>query len=141
MDLPKNPILCIDFDGVINSYTSGWKGTDVIPDPPVPGAIEALLGYMDHFTVCLVTSRFNAWQEDPQTPQYAVTAWLRDNGVPVDKINRFADTGPLQEGKINFCTSRPAAVLTIDDRGWTFDGTFPSVEQIKAFRTWQKRDV
>ena len=31
--MPK-PILCLDFDGVVHSYTSGWKGADVIPDPP-----------------------------------------------------------------------------------------------------------
>jgi hypothetical protein len=25
------PILCLDFDGVLHSYSSGWKGADVIP--------------------------------------------------------------------------------------------------------------
>lgn len=33
------PILCLDFDGVCHSYTSGWKGAAVIPDPAVPGLV------------------------------------------------------------------------------------------------------
>ena len=32
----RKPILCLDFDGVIHSYISGWKGADVIPDPLKP---------------------------------------------------------------------------------------------------------
>ena len=38
----SKPILCLDFDGVIHSYASGWKGADVIPDAAVPGAMEFL---------------------------------------------------------------------------------------------------
>lgn len=29
------PTVSFDFDGVIHSYRSGWKGAAVIPDPPV----------------------------------------------------------------------------------------------------------
>ena len=36
------PTVVFDFDGVIHSYTSGWKGVANIPDPPVPGIREAL---------------------------------------------------------------------------------------------------
>ena len=36
------PLLCLDFDGVIHSFKSGWKGATNIPDPPVEGAIDWL---------------------------------------------------------------------------------------------------
>ena len=45
------PILALDFDGVLHSYTSGWQGADVISDPPVPGAIEFLMEAVEHFEV------------------------------------------------------------------------------------------
>ena len=53
------PTLVLDFDGVIHSYTSGWKGADVIPDPPVDGAIAFMLGALLHFDVVIFSSRSN----------------------------------------------------------------------------------
>ncbi len=35
--------LLIDFDGVVHSYISGWKGVGNIPDAPVEGIFRDLL--------------------------------------------------------------------------------------------------
>lgn len=46
--MPKDKyIVCVDFDGVLHGYQSGWKGPGGIPDPPVPGALEWLLRMTD----------------------------------------------------------------------------------------------
>ena len=49
--------LCLDFDGVIHGYQSGWKGATVIPDPPVKGALQFILDAVEHFTVAIHSSR------------------------------------------------------------------------------------
>ena len=36
------PTVVFDFDGVIHSYKSGWRGPENIPDPVVPGIADAI---------------------------------------------------------------------------------------------------
>jgi hypothetical protein len=36
--------------------------------------------------------------------------------------------------------TKPEADVYLDDRGWRFSGTFPSVDQIEEFRPWWARD-
>ena len=49
--------LCLDFDGVVHSYTSGWKGALTIPDPPVAGALRFIIEADQHFKVAIFSSR------------------------------------------------------------------------------------
>jgi hypothetical protein len=53
------PVLAIDFDGVLHSYKSGWKGAKNIPGPPVDGAIEWLSDLVSHGdSVCAMAPLF-----------------------------------------------------------------------------------
>ncbi len=49
----KQPILCLDFDGVCHSYTSGWQGATTIPDKPVAGMWKFLEASIQHFMVTI----------------------------------------------------------------------------------------
>ena len=113
--------LCIDFDGVIHGYQSGWKGVAVIPDEPVAGALDWLRSLLADpaFRVCIYSSR-----SKEEMGVAAMRAWFIEHG--------FDPVG------LEFPTQKPAAFLTIDDRAICFTGEFPSAERIHAFRTWQQ---
>ncbi|MAF04943.1 MULTISPECIES: hypothetical protein [unclassified Herbaspirillum] len=134
----SNPIICVDFDGVIHSYKSGWKGVSVIPDDPVPGAIEWI---MEHLPcpdgicamapeykgpeVVIYSSRSKSW-----FGRRAMKKWLIKHGLPYQYIT---------EGILKFPVKKPAAFLTIDDRAICFDGTFPNAQEMMSFKPWNKK--
>jgi hypothetical protein len=121
------PILSLDFDGVIHSYTSKWAGADVIPDPPVPGAIAFLREATKHFRVCIYSTR-----SATEAGREAMAGWLgvwaaRDDG-DLDWLRR-----------IEFPETKPPALVGIDDRILTFEGEWPSMERLLSFKPWNKR--
>jgi len=126
----RKPILCLDFDGVIHSYSSGWQGADVIPDPPVDGAIAFMLGALEHFQVAIFSSRSNQ-----RGGLRAMQRWLKEHAGAA-WYESPAGSG-LEE--ITWPTEKPAAMITIDDRAITFDGTWPALDTLKAFKPWNKR--
>jgi hypothetical protein len=128
--MSTRPILCLDFDGVLHSYSSGWQGPDVIPDPPVPGAIAFLREAVQHFTVAIYSSRSNQ-----PGGKDAMRAWLalwaeRDSPPGADLT--FVDG-------IKWPQEKPGAFVTLDDRALTFTGQWPTMNTLKAFRPWHKR--
>jgi hypothetical protein len=128
MTMPK-PILCLDFDGVIHSYTSGWKGADVIPDPPVYGAGDFIRRALRDFRVAIFSSRSN------QTGGVqAMQEWCRFNFAGVGDTAKH----PTFVDEIEWPTEKPAAFVTIDDRAITFTGVWPSIDSLKSFKPWNK---
>lgn len=108
-----------DFDGVIHSYTSGWQGETVIPDPPVPGIKEAIAEIRAAGYEVVVASTRTATAKG----YGAVRAWLMDNGIKVDRV----------------CIEKPPAIVYIDDRAICFDGNPASLlGKIQTFKPWNK---
>lgn len=129
----NKPILCLDFDGVIHSYTSGWKGADVIPDPPVPGALKFIVEALQHFRVAIFSSRSHQ-PGGLQAMQQWLGYWSVDpeHGMP-------GDFDHATWSAVEWPTEKPAAFLTIDDRAITFIGIWPPVEMLLNFKPWNKR--
>jgi hypothetical protein len=127
------PILCLDFDGVLHSYTSGWKGADQIPDPPTPGALQFLVEVMKHFRVAIFSSRSNQ-----PGGLAAMQQWLgywsvdKEHGMPGD-----FDHGAW--GAIEWPTEKPPAFVTLDDRALTFEGIWPDIQLLLQFKPWNQR--
>ena len=42
---------------------------------------------------------------------------------------------------IKWPTEKPPAMITIDDRALTFDGTWPDLDALLAFKPWNKRNA
>jgi hypothetical protein len=133
--MDKKPILCVDFDGVISDYSSGWKGADVIPDPPVLGAIAWLWKATKYWDVCIYSSRSS--QEDGID---AMREWLRHYAF-LEFGSR--DAADMLIAALAFPTQKPAAFLTIDDRAVCFHGNFDTIdpEELLNFKPWNRREA
>jgi len=122
----KKPILCLDFDGVLHSYTSGWKGATTIPDPPVDGAAEFLAKAVKKFDVRVYSSR-----SGQKGGIDAMTTWLTDVLAKAGTPDVIDDIG--------WPETKPPASVTLDDRAITFDGKWPAIEDLLAFKPWFKK--
>ena len=130
----NKPILCIDFDGVIHSYTSGWKGEAVVYDPPVKGALMWLSAASEWFDIQIYSSRSKS-----RDGIAAMGAWLQlwANKEGLSNKDRFV------LDSITFAIEKPAAFLTIDDRAICFDGAWNTLDpqELLKFKPWNKREL
>jgi len=127
--MPK--IIVLDFDGVIHSYVSGWAGYAVIKDPPVEGALSFIRQLIDaktktgssRYSVYIISSRTSF----PSAID-AIKQWFLMHGLESEYLD-----------KIQFESEKPPAHLLIDDRGFHFEGKFPSLDFIDTFKPWNKK--
>ncbi len=130
----SKPILCLDFDGVIHSYTSGWQGAGIVSDPPVPGALTFIAAAMDDFEVHIFSSRSNQNGGIEAMQQWLIFCIEKDgSSYPRELIEKVV----LE--KIKWPTYKQQAFVTIDDRAITFTGVLPSISDLKNFKPWNKK--
>jgi hypothetical protein len=112
----SKPNIIFDFDGVIHSYKSGWQGSTVISDEPVPGINVAIQEIRKEYRVIVVSTR--CYQEGGIE---AIRTWLIKHNIEVDDVT----------------SEKPPALVTIDDRAITFDGNpYGLIYRIREFQPW-----
>lgn len=115
----KKQTVILDFDGVINSYSSGWTGADSTPDSPVEGMREAIAAIRRQYRVVVVSSR--CYQPGGIE---AIRSWLNKHEIAVDDIT----------------DEKPPAKVIVDDRAITFDGNSAGLlDKINKFQPWTKK--
>lgn len=141
-------LIALDFDGVLHSYAAAWRGPGIIPDPPVPGAMEFLcrLALSQEFDPAIYSSRSKSL-----AGRRAMKAWIRQWicaleigswGTLVHRsptLWQASENTDLIMSYISWPWFKPPAWLTIDDRAVQFTGTFPSFPEMLAFQPWNKR--
>lgn len=103
---PARRTICLDFDGVVHSYRSGWCGAEIIPDPPIHTAREAIGRLRKTFRVVIHSSRCHT-----AAGREAIAHWLAKHGIEVDEI----------------CEHKPPAMVYVDDRAVPFRGDWEQV--------------
>lgn len=112
----KKYSICVDFDGVLHQYVSPWTGRHEVRDPPIPGAIPWLEEMTEKFKVYIWSTRCNSTDGI-----MAIDMWLRANGLSEAAADRLV----YWQG-----VGKPTALIYIDDRGFRFDGIYPSANEI-----------
>lgn len=119
----SKPILCLDFDGVLHHYISKWTSASEVRDGPTPGAEEALMDYIQAgFDVQVFSSRSH-----------------QDGGLIAMKEWSKKHFHPDVWCELGYPLIKPPALISLDDRALTFDGRWPTVQTLRAFRPWNKR--
>lgn len=124
--------ICVDFDGVIHSYSSGWKGTTNIVDPPTPGSREFLATLLNRQWDVVIFSTRARWFWG----RMAIRSWIREHW---ESDWHEAPTGWPGFESIKITAHKPPALIYLDDRAVRFDGDFPKMDELTILeKPWNK---
>lgn len=156
--------ITLDLDGVIHSYSSGWKGHDQLPDASVVGMIpwiQAQLALGHEITIFSMRNAANDYLLDLQSQ---VDKFLDDShgdrnppAVAVVKVDiksiaeaqeairdwlRAEGMTKQEVSKIKFAVGKPHFDIYIDDRAFRFEGNpyhLPQHMDFKFCKPWWKK--
>lgn len=154
---PDKPLITLDFDGVIHQYTTPWTTAEIIPDPPVEGAIDWLLQARCQYSIAILSARsaqpggivaMQRWLK-----RYLIR-WLQAAGTVKQIQARHVlagfdpQTSDSQQdllewadgivNSITWPTTKLPSLLYIDDNGYRFEGRFPPVDKLHELESWVK---
>jgi hypothetical protein len=126
----KKPILCIDFDGVLHLYISGWTSPAEVRDGPVPGAMQFLEKVVEYFQVAVYSTRSHQ-AGGVEAMQKWLEYQLKQHFGPLKAASIYA--------QIYWPTEKPPAKVTLDDRAIQFAGVWPSMQYLVNFKPWNEK--
>lgn len=92
------PTVVFDFDGVIHSYKSGWKGNTIIPDPPVDGIKTVIEDLQERgYRVVIVSSRCNTSDDIDAMVLYTLMVHL---GFGPKRLRRFYEAFSAEHDRL-----------------------------------------
>lgn len=119
--------VAIDFDGVIHKHVSKWTVPEEIHDGPVDGALDFIERVLEEFNVVIFSARASDALAERAMSNWLCRHWLVA-GKDLDVLAR-----------VEITSQKPHAFIYIDDRGWHFEGTFPTMEELRSFESWTKK--
>lgn len=104
----KQKTICVDFDGVIHSYTHGWQNGEVYGDL-IEGSKECMKFFIDKgYRVVILTARIQPKYSDSEEQKGKMTEWLTKNGFLLDQHYH------------EVTNNKPSAIMYIDDKAVRF---------------------
>ena len=156
----KKTMVAIEFDGVLHSAESGWQGADVIPDLPVPGAMQFLRRLVEdvRFEVFIHSSRCAESVGVVAVREWIDTHFLKafeadfDAGVEFDGnnsgVNRVEKPDASCLNRIAWCRNRmrlvattPPAAVILAGNAIQFNGAWPCLQELAEFKMWSNRST